>query len=140
MVCRYTDTASQSRKPSIRGDHLNGVAAGCNDNSGTRVVLVGKPIELSFDAEDEGAHLPIATNLAAAGKDSVVGRKGESIASGVGKAAPIPCGTSVSTNIDAGPTEWRRDRYEGSRRPWGGGHRKISCESLPADQSRRQRK
>jgi hypothetical protein len=75
MVCRKTDTARQSRKPSICRDPLKGVAA--NDNSGTRVVLVCKPIELSFDAEDEGAHLPIATNLAAAGKDSVVGRQGE---------------------------------------------------------------
>ena len=94
---------------------------------------------MSFDTEDEGAQLPIATHLAAAGKDSVVGRKGESVTSGVRHGTPIPRGASVSTNIDAGPTEWRGDRYVGSRRPrWWGGHGKISCESLPTEQPTRQ--
>jgi hypothetical protein len=139
MVCCYTDAASQSRKPSIRRDALKSVAVSC-DNSGSRVVLICQPIKLSFDTKDESVHLPIATNLAASGKDSVIGRKGESKTSGVREATPVPRGASVSTNIDAGPTEWRRDRYKGSRRPRWGGHGKISCESLPTEQSRRQSK
>ena len=71
----------------------------------------------------------------------LVGRAGP-IASGVGKAAPISRGASVSTKINAGPTEWRSDRYVGSRRPgWWGGHGKISCEKpATAEQPRRQSK
>jgi cytochrome c551/c552 len=94
MVRRYADTACQSRKPSILGDHLNDVAARWKGNSGAGVVLVCKPIELSFNAKDDAAHLPIATNLAAAGKDSVVGRKAESITKGVRRGTPIPRGSN----------------------------------------------
>src|SRR5215469_545768 len=90
--------------------------------------MVGNPIEISLDANDEIAHLVVEPGLAAADESAVVGAvvPGET-EKRIGPTIFCPGAADVAAEVEARPGE-RRWKIRGSRR---GPNGQIGCPSEP---------
>src|SRR5581483_6434381 len=113
------EETSHIRQPPIVTGHLDSIPNRCrNHGSVTRVAGVWKPVEISFDAEnDVTPELVVEANLAAARELALIGRIIVIQAEAVGDANRVPAPTNVGAEVETGPTiNWRRRYRNVSRR------------------------